>query len=270
MIKGNIVEYIEQQKIICAVILQEKKGKLKLLNENNREVNFSEKRLSHTSQVCLDTSVARDSIVTQLKQLTQNRKKLSETINIKELWEILYEESEDIDIPTMTLFCFDPPLTSDHEAAVIRAFFYDKLYFKFNKIIFTPYTPELVKAKKRQIKDAAKRELQIQKGAEWINDALNNKNESSSDVDQNIINILKSYYLFNNDFTSHLVAKNIIKKSSINSPEQLFNVFVKAGIWDQNENINLLAMQIPTHFSKDVLEQEKNWQALRLTFLTTR
>ncbi|MCK5348914.1 MAG: ribonuclease II, partial [Desulfobacula sp.] len=138
MIKGNIVEYIDQQKIISAVILQEKKGKLRLLNENNREVNFSEKRLSHISQICLDTSVSRDSIVTQLKQLTQNRKKLSEAIDIKELWEILHEESEDIDIETMTLFCFDPPLTSDHEAAVIRAFFHDRLYFKFNKITFAP------------------------------------------------------------------------------------------------------------------------------------
>ena len=266
MIKGNIVEYIDQQKIISAVILQEKKGKLRLLNENNREVNFSEKRLSHISQICLDTSISRDSIVTQLKQLTQNRKKLSEAIDIKELWEILHEESEDIDIETMTLFCFDPPLTSDHEAAVIRAFFHDRLYFKFNKIIFAPYTAEQVKTKKRQIKEAEKREILIQKGAAWINDVLNNKNGSNTRIDQNIIDVLKSYYLFNNDSASYLTARNIIKKSPLNSPEQLFNVFVKAGIWDQNENTNLLAMQIPTVFSRDVLEQEKNLASAQTNF----
>ncbi|WP_457553209.1 ribonuclease catalytic domain-containing protein, partial [Desulfobacula sp.] len=266
MIKGNIVEYIEQQKIICAVMLQEKKAKLNLLNENNREVNFSEKRLSHISQVCLDTSIARDSIVTQLKQLAQYRKKLSETIDIKELWEILNEEPEDIDISTMTLFCFDPPLTSDHEAAVIRAFFYDRLYFKFNQMLFTPYTAQQVKAKKKLTKETEKKELQIQKGAVWIDDVLNNKNGRSTEVDQKIIQILKSYYLFNNNSASHLLAKNIIKKSSINSPEQLFNVFVKAGIWDQNENINLLIMQIPTVFSRDVLEQEKKLASTQINF----
>jgi len=257
MIKGSIVEYIDQQKIICAVILQEIKGKLRLLNENNREVNFSEKRLSHISQVCLDTSVTRDSIVTQLKQLSQNRKKLSTAINIKELWEILHEESDDIDISTMTVFCFDPPLTSDHEAAVIRAFFNDKLYFKFNKMIFVPYTPEQVEAKKRQIREAEKKAIQVQKGAAWINDVLNSKNGYNTAIDQNIINILKSYYLFNNDSNSCMVAKSIIKNSSINSPEQLFKVFVKAGIWDQNENIDLLAMQIPIVFSQKVLEHGK-------------
>ncbi len=257
MIKDNIVEYIEQQKIICAVILQEQKDKLKLLNENNREVNFSKNRLSHISQVCLDTSISRDSIVTQLKQMSQNRKKLSEAINIKELWEILNEESGDIDISTMTLFCFDPPLTSDNEAAVIRAFFYDRMYFKFNKTFFIPYTSEQVNAKKRQIKEADKKEMLIQRGAAWIDEVLNNKNGSSSEIDQDIVHILKSYYLFNNNFDSHLVARNIIKKSSINSPEQLFNIFVQSGIWDQNENINLLALQIPTVFSRDVLEHEK-------------
>ncbi|MBW2654197.1 MAG: RNB domain-containing ribonuclease [Deltaproteobacteria bacterium] len=257
MIKGSIVEYIDQQKIICAVILQEIKGKLRLLNENNREVNFSKNRLSHISSVCLDSELARDTIVTQLKQLAQNRKELSETIDIKELWEILHEESEDIDIETMTLFCFDPPLTSDHEAAVIRAFFYDRLYFKFNQIIFTPYTPEQVNAKKRQIKAAEKREVMIQKGAAWINNILNNKNGSNTTIDQNIITVLKSYYLFGNDSDSCQTAKNIIKKSPLNSPEQLFNVFVKAGVWNQNENTHLLAMQIPTKFSQEVGEQER-------------
>jgi len=267
MINGNIVEYIDQQKIICAVILQGKNGKLRLLNESNREVNFSENRLSHISSSCFETVIPRDSIVTQLKQLAQNRKKLSETIDIQEIWELIHEEGVDIDLATMTVFCFDPPLTEDHEAAVIRAFFNDKLYFKFNKMMFTPNTPEQVEARKRQLREAEKKELQTQQGGAWINDILNNKNGSSTLVDPAIINILKSYYLFSNDSHTAMVAKNIIKKSCLNSPEQLFNVFVKAGIWDQNENINLLALQIPTVFSHDVLEQEKKLSTSPISFL---
>ncbi|WP_300459267.1 RNB domain-containing ribonuclease [Desulfobacula sp.] len=255
MITGNIVEYIDQQKIISAVILQEKKNKLGLLNENNREVSLSENRLSHVSQVCLDTGMARDTMVVHLKQLSQYRKQLSETINIQELWEVLHEESGDIDLATMTLFCFDPPLTPDHEAAVIRAFFHDRLYFKFNKSMFTPYTPHQVDAKQRQIKEAEKRELIIRKGAAWIDDILNGKT-SSTQIDPQIIDILKSYYLFNNASDFYPTAKHIIKKSTLNSSEQLFNIFVKAGIWDQNKNVDLLALQIPTVFPQDVLEQE--------------
>jgi len=266
MKKGNIVEYIDQQKIICAVILQEKNGKLKLLNENNREVSFSEKRLSHISEVCLDTSIARDTIAAHLKELALTRQKLSQAIDIKELWEILNEESDDIDIPTMTLFCFDPPLTFDHESAVIRAFFHDRLYFKFNKLTFTSYTPEQVKIKKRQIKESEKKEILIRKGAAWVNDILNNKKTGNTAVDKDIIDILKSYYLFNHNANSFLTARDIIKKSVLNSPEQLFNVFVKAGIWDQHTNIDILTMQIPTVFSQDVLKQGEKLTGTLINF----
>ncbi len=266
MIKGCIVEYIDQQKIIAAVVLQEKKGKLGLLNENNREVNFSEKRLSHISRDCFDTSLTRQSMVNKLKKLAQNRNNLSKNINILEIWELFHEEPEEIDISAMTAFCFDPPVNSDHEAAVIRAFLQDKLYFKFSKMVFIPYTLEQVEERKRQIKRVEKQERQIQKGAAWINDVLINKNGSSTSADQDIINILKSYYLFNNDSNFKMIARSILKKSPLNSAEQLFNVFVQAGIWDQNENINILAMQIPTFFSKDVLEQEKQLAATQINF----
>ncbi len=87
-------------------------------------------------------------MVTHLKQAAQIRRKLSESIDIKGLWEILHDDPQEIDLSAMTLFCFDPPLTPDHEAAVIRAFFNDRLYFKFNKIIFMPFTETQVEAKK--------------------------------------------------------------------------------------------------------------------------
>lgn len=261
MIKGSIVEYIDQQKIISAVLLQEKKGKLRLLNENNREVNFSEKRLSHISQVCLDTSAPRDTMVKELKTLTLNRKKLSESIDIKELWELLHEEAEDIDISTMTLFCFDPPLTSDHESAVIRAFFKDRLYFKFNKMIFTPYSADQVESRKKQLREDEKKARLIQDGIDWIQQIINHKNGTSITGNSPAIDILKDYYLFNTESKTSAIAKAIIKKSPLNSLEQLFPLFVKAGIWHAHENIELLSLQIPTSFSEAVLEHESTLTA---------
>ena len=80
---GDIVEYIDQQKIISAVILSEAKGKLRLLNENSREVIFSEKRLAHVSQTRLDTTCAKATLVSHLKQVAETRKQLSASIDIK-------------------------------------------------------------------------------------------------------------------------------------------------------------------------------------------
>ncbi|MBW2614420.1 MAG: hypothetical protein JRE12_18995, partial [Deltaproteobacteria bacterium] len=54
MESGNIVEFIESQKIMCAVILDIKKLRLRLLTESNREVKMSASRLSHKCDSHLD------------------------------------------------------------------------------------------------------------------------------------------------------------------------------------------------------------------------
>ena len=257
---GNLVEYIDQQKNICATVLHENNGRLKLLNENNREVSFSFKRLSHISEFYLNTSFERNKIVKQLQDISQKRKKLSKKINVKKIWEILHEESEDIDISTMTFFCFDPPLNSDHEAAVIRAFLNDNFYFKFNnQKFFTPYNKkQVLMRKKQQEEDLRKKDL-IKKGLDWINKVLNG-NKKELNYDDEIIEILKSYYIFKNESDFFMTAKNIVEKSKLDSADQLFDLFVRAGIWKENENIDLLSMQIPVDFSSEVLSQTKQLQ----------
>ena len=60
MEKGNIVEYIDHQKIVCAVFIEVKKQRLRLLTENNREVNLYSGRLAHRCKKRLDLSMGRD------------------------------------------------------------------------------------------------------------------------------------------------------------------------------------------------------------------
>jgi exoribonuclease-2 len=124
-----------------------------------------------------------------------------------------------------------------------------------------------VKEKKRQIKEAEKQEILVRKGAIWIDNVLNSKNGSTAPGDDESIQILMDYFLFQNDSNTFQTARKIIKRSSINSPEQLFSVFVKAGIWNQNENVELLALKIPTAFNQAVLDQEKRLTTSPVSFL---
>jgi exoribonuclease-2 len=254
---GTIVEYIDQQKIITAVILSEKNGKLKLLNENSREVSLTEKRLTHVSQVCLDLTQPRNQLTQQLKTAAQTRKELAEQIDIPDIWEILHEESETIDLAAMTVFCFDPPLCCDHESAVIRAVFNDRLYFKFIQNCFSPFTPEQVEAKKRQIREAEKRERLIQNGTAWLS-AMQSNTGKHDNADPEVMACLKAYYLFGNDSDQASLARQMIKSAGLNSPDPLFHFFVRAGVWDVDENVDLLSLGIPTRFSPEVTTASRN------------
>ncbi len=120
---GNIVEYIDHQKIMCGVILEVKKQKLRILTENNREIKLSPGRLSHQCNTHLNLSMGKYKLVEALKKIAGNRNALINHIDIKELWEILNSEKKWIGLVTMTEFCFPDGSTYDHESAVVRAFF---------------------------------------------------------------------------------------------------------------------------------------------------
>jgi len=252
---GNIVEYIDQQKIICAVVMQIKKNRLRLLTENNREVNLAVNRVSHLSTETLDTSGTRESLIRRLKQSARDRRELTQKIDIKELWELLHEEGDPIDIPTMTMFCFDPPVTADHEAAVIRTFFKDRLFFKFGKDHFIPHSPEQIEVKLRQMREVEERDQLIHTGAAWVKRMSEDKTCQDSEKPSQLINILKNYYIFEKESPTSSIAKAILAKAGAGSPEKIFQIMVKAGVWTRDENIDLEKLDIPVKFPSQVLDQ---------------
>ncbi|MCP4117276.1 MAG: RNB domain-containing ribonuclease [Desulfobacteraceae bacterium] len=252
---GSVVEYIDQQKIICAVVLQVKQQRLRLLNQNNREVNLSASRLTHVSKNPMDMSGTRDFQVKALKRRATSRERLASTIDVQAMWELLHEEGDDIDVDTMTSFCFDPPLTSDNEAAVVRAFFNDKLYFKFGKGIFTPFTGKQVENRLKQIKEAEERERLIEHGGSWLRRIIKENAGSADDVDPQILTILQDYYVFEKESAHTSTAKSILSKAGADAPEQIFTAFVNTGIWNKDENIDLIRMEVSAGFPDEVTKQ---------------
>lgn len=250
---GNIAEYIDQQRVVCAVVTQLKKQRLRLLTENNREVNLSTGRLAHLSREGLDASVSRDALVRELKALSMKRRRLADTLDIGELWELLHEDGEPIDIPTMTALCFDPPITADHESAVIRAFFKDKLYFKFSKELLLPHTPEQIELKLKQIREEEERQTLIENGGNWIK--AMEQGAAGPAPDSRIVSILTDYYIHEKESPTATQARAILSRAGTDSPHQIFSLMVKAGIWQPHENLDLIRLDIPTHFPGPVLEK---------------
>jgi len=250
------VEYIDRQKIICAVIMEVKNQRLRLLAENNREANLSVSRLSHKSNRRLDISVGRDKLTEALKTKANRRKTLAEQIDIKELWEVLNTEQEWIDLATMTEFCFPDNRTDDHEAAVIRAFFSNRIYFKFNQDQFFPNTKEQVEQIINQSEEAARKERIIESGGNWLKDVFNHDNPPLPDSEEewNFTEILKSLYLFEKDSPRYEIGKAMLDKAGIDTGENLFQMLVKLKVWSPDENTDLYRYDVPVSFSDDVIK----------------
>ncbi len=251
---GNIVEYIDHQKIICGVILEVKKQKLRILTENNREIKLSPGRLSHKCNTHLNLSMGKYKLVEALKEIAGKRNALINHIDIKELWEILNAEKKWIDLATMTEFCFPDGPTYDHESAVVRAFFKNRSYFKFNHDRFSPYSEEQVEQIACQQKEAARKNRIIDEGSAWLKKMLDIEKPYLPDDKTECMDILKSCYLFQKESPHYSLGKEILKKAGIDNIEIVFQFLVKLGVWDKNENIELHKYEIPTVFSNEVMK----------------
>jgi exoribonuclease-2 len=257
MESGNVVEFIDNQKISCAVVIDIKNLRLRLLTENNREVKMSAGRLSHLSNFRLDPSSSRDKLVTRLKEISARRRDLSSQIDLQALWEVLNSEAELVDLNTMTALCFPDCTDADHSAAVVRAFFNDRLYFKFSPEGFSPNSAEKVAQLITQRQNAERLERIVEQGGLWVHKTLQGRNTPPPPERTEIIDILTSYFLFEKDSPHREAARGILKKAGVGTPATIFSFLVKIGVWDVHENIELLRSKIPTEFAEDVMTQAR-------------
>jgi exoribonuclease II len=257
MEEGNIVEFIDRQKILCAVVQEVKNQRLKLLTENDREVNLSSNRLSHKSRMVLDLSQGRIKTIDALKGIAFRRKQLTQQVNIRDLWEILNSEQEWIDLATMTEFCFSKQATSDHESAIVRAFFQNRLYFKFDQNRFFPIPEEQVERNIALELEIARKARRIESGALWVRAQLQQDRRpplpALSEDESACLGILKSCYLMDKESPHYAEGKEIMARAGIDDRERLFPLFVDYGLFDPNENIELYRQEIPLEFSPEIL-----------------
>ncbi|MFZ1983564.1 MAG: ribonuclease catalytic domain-containing protein [Desulfatitalea sp.] len=244
MESGQVVEFIDSQKIFCAVVLEIKNLRLRLLTENNREVKLSAERLTHRSKSRLDPAGGRDKLVAGLKEISLRRRELSRQVDIQSLWSVLHSEQQWIDLATMTVFCFPEQPNGDHESAVIRAFFNDRLYFKFSPDQFFPHAVDKVEQIVRQREKEARDARIIEQGTLWLQKVLKGQETSPPGEAAEIVRILAAYGLHEKESPHAEVARAMLAKAGVGAPSALFGFLVKIGVWRPDENLDLLRHDI--------------------------
>jgi exoribonuclease-2 len=253
---GNIVEYIDRQRILCAVVLEIRNQRLRLLSENNKEVNLSANRLLHRDRTRIDLSMGRNRMVDSLKAVAHRRKSLIDKVLIREVWEVLNTEQQWIDLETMTSFCFPDSPNGDHQSAVIRALFEDRLYFKFNPDRFFPNSEEQVERITAQRREEARRQRVIEKGGDWLRRLMSQSGPPEAGGGEagaeDFIAVLKSYHLFEKESPDHSLALAMLERAGLEPGADLFPLLLKLGVFAEHENLDLLRLEVPVEFPQEV------------------
>jgi len=255
---GKIIEYLDGGKFICAGVTEVQDKRLRLVNQNGRELNLPASRVIHSSQRSSCSPTDREGLVKELQEAAESRRALMETVNLEELWELAVDEpASSFDPLFLAELAFGESSDDNRTAAFIRCVFSDHLYFRFKEGKIVAHSREQVEQLRLQQQKEQARQSLLQNGVLAIKALMGDEPlgpELKEILDQ-CLPVLHDFYLFGSEASQAPLARELLKGAGQGDPHAPFHLLVKAGIWDDNENIPLLRQEIPTVFSRAARQQ---------------
>ncbi len=148
---GCIVEYLDGGRFLCALVLQDAGNRLRLFNQNGRELNLPASRVVTASRLKHQVELGREDRIALLQDVAEQRAALTEKIPLQDIWELASEENQSsFSADFLAELYFGGGLNDDQSAAFLRAVFTDRFFFKYKNEKVTVHTPEQVEQLRHQ------------------------------------------------------------------------------------------------------------------------
>ncbi|KJS01813.1 MAG: ribonuclease R [Desulfobulbaceae bacterium BRH_c16a] len=258
---GKIIEYLDNGKFICALVMESQPKRLRLINQNGREVNLPVSRVVHCSNQTHSVNIDREALIKHLRETAERRLVLMSRIDLAEIWELAAEDGASNFSPDfLAELTFGEEANDDTVSAFLRCVFEDKLFFKYKEGQIRANSPEKVEQLKLQLQKEQKRAQLVDHGAKILARILTSDSidHEFTTVHEEPLGIIRDFYLFGTDAEGFEIAQKLLQTAGLQKPHDPFHLLVKAGIWSANENIPLLRNQLPINFSLPARQQAEH------------
>ncbi len=253
---GTIIEYLDSGRFVCGLVLQDSNNRLRLLNQNGREMNLPASRVVTVSKTKHQINTSREDRIALLKEMAALRADLTDAVPLEEIWELASEEEESV-FPADFLaeLSFGENLTDDQSAAFLRAVFTDRFFFKYKNEMVNVHTPEQVEQLRHQRRKEKEKEAILTTGAAYLQAIMRGEQVTAEQwPDQKrILGWIADFVLFESEADQADVVRQLLKKAELHQPNQAYRLLVRAGVWGNDENLPLLRAEQPVEFSPELL-----------------
>ena len=164
---GCVVEFLQGNAPQIAWVMEEQKGKLRLLLPNRRETTLAANRILPWAGPQYGASMGRDDACALLAERKRVRDELASLVNPEELWELAQGEVEKASAVWLAELAESNP-DVDHIAACGQALLACKTHFRFQPPDFEIFTLEEVERRRAEAEARREREELVGGGAEWF------------------------------------------------------------------------------------------------------
>ena len=228
---GKLIEYLDGGKFLCAYVTGAQATRLRLINQNGREMNLPASRIVHCSEKNHSVELPREDLTRQLQDTAETRKQLMEKIDLQEIWELTSDEPSDTFQPAfLAELSFGKDADDDIVSAFLRTVFMDRLYFKYKENKVIAHSTEQIEQLQSQRDKEEKIKTLIAMGADFLLQVHKSPRKDLV-IDTNgeeCFAIIRDYYLFGAESTHADTARKILKAAGFNRPHDPFHLLVKA------------------------------------------
>ena len=164
---GCVIEYLMGNEPHIAWVMEEQKGRLRLLHENRKEASLAASRLLPWSGPAYGAARSREEITGILAGHRERRAALAAQVDAVGLWEMAQGEMRSASAAWFAELLEDAP-DADAVAACGRALLACKSHFKFQPPLFEIYDAQTVEVRRAAEEAARQREALVAGGAAWL------------------------------------------------------------------------------------------------------
>ncbi len=258
--RGTVVEFFVDKRLTLGVCLEVKGERFLVLTEGDRELNLPESRFLHIAPHALNVQKGRDQLVQSLRDIAARREELRARIDLGEVWELVWAEPVPYDCTFLAGLVFGEEVTPDHTAAMYRACWDDTIHFSRKGDTFAPNPPETVDQLLHQKIRKEERERELTAAAAFVKAIWEGHTPTSEALaaQETWIELLKEYALHDTEAPRYRLARDLLNRAEITAADAPFRLLVRLGLWDEDENLLLLRLAVPTVFRPEVLAEAEH------------
>ncbi|CAK8715257.1 Ribonuclease II/R domain-containing protein [Candidatus Electronema halotolerans] len=255
---GSIIEYIDGGRFVCGLVLQNSGNRLRLFNQNGREMLLPASRVLTVSKQRHLTDGSREDRMALLREAADRRAALTDSIPLEEIWELASAEKQPaFPADFLAELSFGGSLSDDHSAAFLRAVFEDRLFFKYKNEMVSVHSPEQVEQLRLQRQKEQEREELLKTGAANLQAIMQGQPVSAEEWPERdrIFAWIADFALFGSEAAAcdQELVRLLLKNAGLTRPSDPYRLLVQAGVWQPDENIALLQAEQPVEFSPELI-----------------
>jgi exoribonuclease-2 len=251
--KNDIVEYYDNRRITCGLVLDADDRRLRVLTDKGQEAKVPVTRVliggRHPGFAAQND---REQIAAALRELSAKRESEKERIDLKELWEIVSEELDETSLEDLSELLFGSDADQDNMASLMRAVTHDRLYFKARPERIEVHSPERVEQTQLQLDKERERERFLHEAAETISSVKEGRTPTPESMPDGLIPLMEEAAGMGRDWTNVKTVKDIFAKAGAMGVLDPFHVLVRLGHWSKDENVRLRTERVPVEFEPSV------------------